>query len=95
MILSDVLTLLKQRGGASLDEIAVAVDAPSDAVELMLDTLQRRRLVNRVLPSPGCGSSCNHCAQKPTAIYMPAKSTAKTAEPQSSQECVLTLPGRQ
>ncbi len=91
MILSKVLGLLERRGGATLAEIAAAVDAPQDAVELMLETLQRRGLVRRETPSAGCGSSCTQCAQKPTAIYLPAQAAPETTD---VKECVIAVPVR-
>ncbi len=91
MILSEVLGLLERRGGATLSEIASAVHAPADAVELMLGTLQRRGLVRCKMPSAGCGSSCTQCTQKPTAIYLPAQAAPETAD---AKDCAIAAPAR-
>ena len=69
MILARVLELLEQRKVASPDEIARALNSSPDAARSMLQTLQRKGLVHRVMAQAGCGSSCNRCIQGPLEIY--------------------------
>lgn len=68
MILSQLIDFLRQRGGASLPEIARALEAPPDAVLGMLETLQRRGLVCVERPT-GCGTSCQQCTQAGSDLY--------------------------
>ena len=69
MILNRLLSHLQSTPAASLAELARVVDASPDAVRNMLETLQRKGLVHRQEPPPGCGSRCRECGVAEPEIY--------------------------
>ena len=69
MILNRLLSHLQSTPAASLAELARVVDASPDAVRSMLETLQRKGLVHRQVPPPGCGSRCRECGVVEPEIY--------------------------
>ena len=85
MILQQVLDVLRQRQVASPRDIAAAVDSTSDAVRSMLATLQRKGLVVRYLPPPGCGTTCRQCAHSDIELYCPAGANSGGANASACQ----------
>jgi hypothetical protein len=69
MILGRILDFLAAHRVASLGEIAAAVGSSPDAVQGMLDTLQRKGLVHRYQPQGGCGTTCRQCTQGTLEVY--------------------------
>lgn len=83
MILQRLLDLLERQGAAGQVELARALGAAPDAVRGMLETLERRGLVHRVVATADCGSGCRQCAQPSAELYRlgPAAGAAATAVP--------------
>jgi len=69
MILTRILDHLRMLRVASLGELARAVDAPPEAVESMLENLQRRGLIHRLEANSACGSGCRRCLQPGSELY--------------------------
>ena len=69
MILSDVRDYLRDRGQATLGDIALHFDTDSQAVRGMLDVWVRKGRVERTTLMPACGSSCSKCDMATTEIY--------------------------
>lgn len=70
MILTRLSQYLRLNGRASLDDMAIALDASPDALRAMLTTLQRKGRVRRLPPpKPACGTSCNGCGQARVEMY--------------------------
>ncbi len=70
MILSDIRDYLRQRGQATLADIALHFDADPDAVRGMLDTWVRKGKVHKKMATASCGSSCSQCDSAATEIYV-------------------------
>ena len=70
MILQQVGDYLKQKGQATLADIALHVDADESAVRGMLERWVRKGLVERRALASGCGSSCDKCAPAATELYV-------------------------
>jgi len=69
MILSEVRDYLRERGQATLGDIALHFDSDPQAVRGMLDVWVRKGRVERDTLMPACGSSCNKCDEAATEIY--------------------------
>ena len=69
MILSDIREYLKQRGQASLGDIALHFDADPAAVQGMLEIWIRKGKVEKRAATASCGSSCQQCDPAATEIY--------------------------
>ena len=70
MILRQVGDYLKQRGEATLADIALHVDADESAVLGMLDQWINKGLVERRALASGCGSSCSKCEPAQAVLYV-------------------------
>lgn len=84
MILTRLSQYLRLNGRASLDDMAIALDASPDALRAMLATLQRKGRVQR-LPPPksACGTSCCECEHARVELYAWAQETSSSPEPQN------------
>ncbi len=69
MILSDIRDYLKQRGQASLADIALHFESDPAAVQGMLDIWIRKGKVEKRAATASCGSSCQQCDPAATEIY--------------------------
>lgn len=69
MILADIRDYLRQRGQATLSDIALHFDADPDAVRGMLEIWVRKGKVRKQLATQSCGSSCSQCDPARTEIY--------------------------
>lgn len=74
MILTDVRRYLRQRGQASLADMALHFDAQPDALRGMLEVWVRKGRVYRRQATASCGSSCRQCASEATEVYVWAES---------------------
>lgn len=70
MILQQVRDYIKQRGQATLADIALHVDADESAVRGMLQRWIDKGLVERQMLASSCGSSCDKCAPAATELYV-------------------------
>ena len=59
MLLADIRQYLKERGVASLDEVAIHFDIATDAAMFALDYWEKKGKL--VLLGAACGSSCGGC----------------------------------
>lgn len=78
MILGRILEFLKAQQFAGLREIASAVGSSPDAVRSMLETLERKGLVQRYQPSTGCGTSCKQCTHGEVEYFCLADATSNS-----------------
>lgn len=69
MILPEIRQYLRQRGQASLADIALHFDIDPDALRGMLEVWMRKGKVRKQLATASCGSSCNQCRSSATEIY--------------------------
>ena len=69
MILSDIRSYLKERGQASLADIAMHFKAEPDAMRGMLEVWIRKGKVQKQSATASCGSSCQQCEPSATEIY--------------------------
>lgn len=69
MILSRVNDYLRQRGRASLLDMALGLDAAPDALRDMLAILERKGRVRRLPAGTACGGGCNKCAPANIELY--------------------------
>lgn len=69
MILSEVRDYLRERGQATLGDIALHFDTDPQAMRGMLDIWVQKGRVERSSLMPACGSSCNKCDMATTEIY--------------------------
>ncbi|PID77078.1 MAG: sugar metabolism transcriptional regulator [Deltaproteobacteria bacterium] len=68
-ILSEIKKYLKQRGQASLEEIAIHFGSEPGAIQEMLGILIKKGSIEKYQPSGGkCGSCCG-CSSGDMAIY--------------------------
>ncbi len=70
MILSDLRTYLRQRGQASLRDLALHFRSEPEALRGMLDLLERRGQVRKVRAHAACGEGCSQCDPATTEIYL-------------------------
>ncbi len=75
MILADVRSYLKQRGEASLSDLALHFDTDPEALRGMLDVWVRKGKVVHRRNTAACGSTCNQCDVASTELYVWAGST--------------------
>ena len=68
MILSDIRNYLRQRGQASLSDIALHFDSDPDAIRGMLDTWVRKGRVVKLDGGSACGG-CNQCDAAANEVY--------------------------
>ena len=68
MILSDIRDYLRQRGQASLSDIALHFDSEPDAIRGMLDTWVRKGRVVKLDGGSACGG-CNQCDAAANEVY--------------------------
>ncbi len=69
MILSDVRNYIRQRGQASLSDVALHFDSDPEAVRTMLDVWVRKGKVSRGIATNSCGSSCRQCDSATVELY--------------------------
>jgi hypothetical protein len=69
MILSRVNDYLRERGRASLLDMAHGLDAAPDALRDMLAILERKGRVRRLPTGTACGGGCNKCAPATIELY--------------------------
>ena len=70
MILSEIRDYLKQRGRASLLDLALHFDADPDAVRGMLMHWLRKGKIQRHSASASCGTGCTQCDPAAVEIYV-------------------------
>jgi len=70
MILKKIRHYLKQREQASLNDIALHINAEKDAVQGMLEILIRRGDISIVNMTSACQSSCGECDSAITVLYL-------------------------
>ena len=68
MILADIRNYLRQRGQASLSDLALHFDSDPDAIRGMLDTWVRKGKVSKLDGGNTCGG-CNQCDATANEIY--------------------------
>lgn len=68
MILSDIRDYLRQRGQASLSDLALHFDSDPDAIRGMLAIWVRKGKVSKLQTSGSCGG-CNQCDSSANEIY--------------------------
>lgn len=81
MILSAIRDYLRDRGQASLAEIALHFDTDPEAVRGMLDIWIRRGKVHRGLVSDACGSRCLQCDSTVFELYIWGNEPRDSAAP--------------
>ncbi len=69
MILKDVRDYVRDRGLASVSDIALHFKAEPDTVRAMLLIWLRKGQVSRLAATSGCGSGCHQCAPAETEVY--------------------------
>ena len=69
MILSDLRDYLRERGQASLQDMALHFDADPEALRGMLETWIRKGKVSRYSAKASCGDSCTQCDPASVEIY--------------------------
>ncbi len=69
MILPEIRDYVRERGQASLEDIARHLDAQPDAVRGMLARWIRKGRIRKILKGPACGSSCSSCSTESTEVY--------------------------
>ena len=70
MILSEIRDYLKERGQASLQDLALHFDADPDALRGMLAHWIRKGQVTRRSAAAACGSSCTQCDPTSVELYV-------------------------
>ena len=68
-MLGDIIGYLERREVAGLAEIAAALDTPPEAVQGMLDTLEKKGILARYQAPQGCGSPCRQCPGAELPLY--------------------------
>jgi putative ferrous iron transport protein C len=68
VLLSRLSEYLAARGRASLQEIAIGIDAEPSALRGMLGLLERKGRVRKLDPAVRCGN-CTGCAQGAAEVY--------------------------
>lgn len=76
MILSDIRDYLRQRGQATLADIALHFDTDPDALRGMLQVWVEKGKVHRQMATASCGGSCTQCDPASTEIYVWSEATA-------------------
>ncbi len=70
MILSEVRDYLKERGQASLQELALRFDTDPDALRGMLVHWIRKGRVSRRSAATSCGNKCTQCDPASVEFYV-------------------------
>lgn len=70
MILAELRDYLRQRGQATLADLANHFDAEPEALRGMLEVWIRKGRVQRQMATASCGTSCSHCDPHTTEIYV-------------------------
>jgi len=66
-MLSKVLRLADERGTLRSEELARALDASPELVNLALTELARRGYLQPI--TPGCSTACQHCPLRAACLY--------------------------
>ena len=82
MILSELRDYLRERGQASLQDMALHFDTDPDALRGMLEQWIRKGKVSRRSAKASCGDSCSQCDPASVEIYVWG------SEPQSVQNVI-------
>ncbi|MEW8015445.1 MAG: FeoC-like transcriptional regulator [Candidatus Sedimenticola endophacoides] len=90
MILGRIKAYLRQRGQATLADIALHVGSEPDAVLGMLETWIRKGEVRKYRLGSACGSGCGECPANATEIYQWLGEDRDPAPP----PLICTSPGR-
>lgn len=69
MILSQVREYIRERGNATLSDVALHFDAEPEAVRGMLEIWINKGKIHRQSATENCGSSCNSCDSAAIEIY--------------------------
>lgn len=69
MILADIKAYLSARPQATLNDIALHLDADPEAVRGMLSVWIRKGKVRKLSMPPACSSSCSQCMQQDREVY--------------------------
>jgi hypothetical protein len=70
VILSEVRDYLRQRGQATLADIALHFDSDPDALRGVLQVWVRKGKVQRQMVTASCGGSCTQCDPASTELYL-------------------------
>ncbi len=70
MILSEVRDYLKERGQATLLDVALHFDIDPETARGMLDVWVRKGRIHQERATASCGSSCSQCDTAATEIYV-------------------------
>jgi hypothetical protein len=87
MILSDIKRYLRERGQASLQDIALHFDADPEAVRGMLEQWIRKDKVERRMLGEACGSGCTKCDPTGVEFYIWVDQEKPPHWPVSGPEC--------
>jgi hypothetical protein len=68
-MLAAVRNYLRQRGQATLGDIALHFDVSPEVARQMLEIWIRKGKVRRTSATPSCGTSCSQCDPVVTEIY--------------------------
>jgi hypothetical protein len=69
MILTRLSAFLKERGRASLSDLANGLDSTPEAVEAMLAVLERKGKVRRLPGGSSCSTGCCQCDPAKLTLY--------------------------
>lgn len=69
MILSRLSDYMREHRRASLNDLANGLGATTEALEPMLETLQRKGRVQRLPAGSTCGRSCGGCDPTTQVVY--------------------------
>ena len=87
MILAEIKGYLKQRGQASLQDIALHFDADPEAVRGMLQQWIRKGKVERRMLGEACGSGCTKCNPSGVEFYIWVDTGKPRRWPVAGPEC--------
>ena len=90
MILSDIRNYLRERGQASLADVALHFDSEPDAVRGMLNTWVRKGKLIKLDGGSACGG-CNQCDAAANEIY---HWVTDGTPPQPGHGCRQVMPAR-
>ncbi len=69
MIISRLSDYLREHRRASLNDMAIGMDATPEALTGMLSVLERKGRVRKLGSGSSCGNSCGKCDPTTVAIY--------------------------
>jgi putative ferrous iron transport protein C len=81
MILSEIRSYLKERGQATLADIALHFKTEPDALRGMLEVWIKKGKVQKQSATASCGSSCQQCEPSATEIYAWVESDVRVSAP--------------